>query len=163
MLFSTSLNLVNSGIDQSPETLDENQIQFHSQIDPSGWTLSPNSGSHLGGDEITITGSDLSSFFEPPAPPAWQMFTVDTLDCTSALAVDSNDKLHIAYFDNGNSNLKFATNSTGSWNDFTIDNTGSLGHYPSIDVDSNDAVHISYLVHPQATPGAEVLLMQEGE
>ena len=60
MLFSTSLNLVNSEINQSPETLDENQIQFHSQIDPSGWTLSPNSGSHLGGDEITITGSDFS-------------------------------------------------------------------------------------------------------
>ena len=96
---------------------------------------------------------------EPPAPPAWQMFTVDTgqVGLYSALAVDSNDKLHIAYFDNGNSNLKFATNSTGSWNDFTIDNTGSLGHYPSIDVDSNDAVHISYLAGLQ-TPSMQPIL-----
>ncbi|GIS43990.1 MAG: hypothetical protein Ct9H90mP16_10600 [Candidatus Poseidoniales archaeon] len=59
--------------------------------------------------------------------------------------VDSNDKLHIAYFDNGKFEPQIRNNSTGSWNDFTIDNTGSLGHYPSIDVDSNDAVHISYL------------------
>ena len=147
MVLSTTLNLINSEFEQNPETLEEKQGQFHSQIDSSGWTLSPNSGSHLGGDEITISGSDFSSFFEPPAPPAWQMFTVDSgqVGLYSALAVDSNDKLHIAYFDNGNSNLKYATDSIGSWNQFTIDNQGSLGHYPSIDVDSNDAVHISYL------------------
>ena len=30
------------------------------------WVISPSSGSHFGGDNITLTGSDFSSFFPEP-------------------------------------------------------------------------------------------------
>lgn len=42
------------------------------------------------------------------------------------------------------SDLKYATNSSGEWQTFTIDSDGNVGWYTSIALDSNDKVHISY-------------------
>jgi hypothetical protein len=65
-----------------------------------------------------------------------------------SLALDSNNKVHISYFNLVNFDLKYATNTTGSWTTSIIVNGGATGPLPgystSIDVDSNNKVHISY-------------------
>ncbi|MGB1660501.1 MAG: carboxypeptidase regulatory-like domain-containing protein, partial [Candidatus Poseidoniaceae archaeon] len=62
---------------------------------------------------------------------------------------DSNDVIHISYFDDTNNDLKYATCSSGcttasNWNKLSVDTSGDVGKYTSIAIDSNDAVHISY-------------------
>ena len=51
--------------------------------------------------------------------------------------------LIICYVDVSNFYLKYATNSGGSWANYTIDNSGDVEHDTSIEVDSNN-VHILY-------------------
>ncbi len=93
---------------------------------------------------------------------AWQTETVDIpligseeyveefLGQYSSIAVDSNDIVHISYFDSiaGSSppggRLKYASGFRGSWVPITIDSAGFVGEYSSIAVDSADNVHISY-------------------
>ncbi|RZD37629.1 MAG: hypothetical protein CXT71_07830, partial [Methanobacteriota archaeon] len=60
----------------------------------------------------------------------------------TSLAIDSNDDVHISYY--GNEDLKYATDSSGSWVTSTIDSEGVVGKYTSLALDSNDDVHISY-------------------
>ena len=63
----------------------------------------------------------------------------------SSIVVDfSNDKVHISYWDFTNSALKYATNASGAWAYLTVDNSGYVGQYSSIDVDVNSKAHISY-------------------
>ena len=118
-----------------------------SQSGRSTWTISPISGSHIGGTNLTITGSDFSSFF--PETSLWENFTIDSSSADvgqySSIVTDSNGELHISYYDATSGHLKYASNSGGSWTNYPIDNgQGYIGRYTSIDVDSNDKVHISY-------------------
>jgi hypothetical protein len=68
----------------------------------------------------------------------------------SSIAIDSNNKVHISYYDSTNGDLKYATNASGSWGAPTIiDSVGCLEqHYIyssiSIAIDSDNKVHISY-------------------
>ena len=62
---------------------------------------------------------------------------------------NSNDAVHISYYDTTNKDLKYATcasscSSASSWTTTSVDTTGIVGPYTSIAIDSNDAVHISY-------------------
>ena len=119
---------------------------YESARNPS-WAISPASGSHFGGDNITLTGSGFSSFF--PTPDPWENFTIDSsanVGQYSSIVADSNSELHIAYHDATSGHLKYASNTGGSWNHYPIDNGAGqyIGRYTSIDVDSNDNVHISY-------------------
>jgi PKD repeat protein len=78
----------------------------------------------------------------------WVFTTVDSLGDVgndTSIAIDSNDKVHMSYFDGTNGNLKYATNSGGSWASYTLDSAGIVGKSTSIAVDSADKVHISYL------------------
>ncbi len=119
---------------------------FESARNPTSWTISPSSGPHFGGDNITLTGSDFSSLF--PVGNVWENFTIDSsgdVGKFSSIVADSNNELHIAYRDSTNGHLKYASNVGGTWTNFPIDNGGGyIGRYTSIDVDSNDKVHISY-------------------
>ena len=67
------------------------------------------------------------------------------LALTLSIAIDSNDDVHISYYDTTNKDLKYATDKSGSWVTTSIDTSGIVGHYTSIAIDSNDDVHISYL------------------
>jgi hypothetical protein len=64
----------------------------------------------------------------------------------SSIAIDSQDKVHISYYDDATDDLKYATNATSSspWSIYTIDTTGFVGTHTSIAVDSNDKIHITY-------------------
>ena len=111
----------------------------------STWTLSPTTGPHTGGTNLTLTTTGLSSYFEESN---WENFTIDysaDVGKFSSVAVDSNGELHISYRDATNGHLKYASNAGGTWTNYPIDNGGGyIGRYTSIDVDSNDNVHISY-------------------
>jgi hypothetical protein len=77
----------------------------------------------------------------------WTISTIDSAGVVgedTSIAIDSNNKIHVSYFDFTNQDLKYATNSSGSWVTSTIDSTGYVGYYTSIAVDSNNKAHISY-------------------
>ena len=57
------------------------------------------------------------------------------------MAIDGSDKLHIAYYDNLNEDLKYATDTSGSWQTQTIYSAGTTGLYPSIALDDLGMVH----------------------
>ena len=65
-------------------------------------------------------------------------------DCHTSVAIDSNNKVHISYYDATNYALKYAVNASGDWVTSTIDGAGDVGQFSSIAVDSNNQVHISY-------------------
>lgn len=64
----------------------------------------------------------------------------------TSIAVDASNNVHISYryyyFEIGQ--LKYATNSNGSWVTTTVDNSGNVGMYTSIAIDSSDKTHITY-------------------
>jgi len=61
------------------------------------------------------------------------------------MAIDSNDHLHISYYDPGDSlDLMYLTDVTGDWVATAIDTYGDRGMSNSIAIDSNDNVHILY-------------------
>ena len=82
----------------------------------------------------------------------WNNVSIDTtgdIGRDSSIAIDSNDAVHISYYDISGKNLKYATCSSScttasNWDAVLVDTTGYVGLYSSIAIDSNDAVHISY-------------------
>ena len=82
----------------------------------------------------------------------WDIVSVDTTGVVGAytsIAIDSNDALHISYYDDTYDDLKYATCSSGcttasNWDKVSVDTTGIVGRFTSIAIDSNDDVHISY-------------------
>jgi hypothetical protein len=62
----------------------------------------------------------------------------------SDIAVDSNGKVHIIYYDATNLDLRYATNASGSWVASTIASTGSVGTQGSIAIDGDDNLHVVY-------------------
>ncbi|MBI5454124.1 MAG: chitobiase/beta-hexosaminidase C-terminal domain-containing protein, partial [Deltaproteobacteria bacterium] len=68
----------------------------------------------------------------------------DNVGAYASIAVDSNNKIHIGYYDSTNTALKYATNVSGAWNAGIVDNSGDTGVHVSIDIDQNNKAHISY-------------------
>jgi hypothetical protein len=62
----------------------------------------------------------------------------------NSIVVDSNNKVHISYFDDYANDLRYATNKSGNWQTYTIDSVNDTGTYTSIALDSKENIHISY-------------------
>ncbi|UCD91814.1 MAG: PKD domain-containing protein, partial [Methanobacteriota archaeon] len=93
-------------------------------------------------DVVQFDGSDS---YDPDA--AWIGMTVDSAEKVgthTSVAVDSNDRAHISYFDETNSDLKYAKWTGSSWVTETVDSNDTVGEYSSLALDSNDRAHISY-------------------
>jgi len=60
------------------------------------------------------------------------------------LVLDSNGYVHISYYDAINCNLKYATNSGGSWITTIVDSADDAGEYSTVAVDENGIVYIAY-------------------
>ena len=79
---------------------------------------------------------------------------------TTAIALDAAGNTYIAYLGwnstTSQTTLKYATNRSGSWEVFTLDEDASnlIGQYPDIALDSAEDVHIVY----QAFSGSNTLL-----
>jgi len=144
LLATTMLSVILSPIMTQHSILEESMDNSRSD-EFSSWTISPTIGPHTGGTNLTLTTTGLSSYFEESN---WENFTIDSsadVGQYSSIATDSNDELHISYYDVSSGNLKYASNSGGSWTNYPIDTTAAIvGRYTSLDIDSNDNVHISY-------------------
>jgi len=59
-------------------------------------------------------------------------WTIETVNSSSdvgehkSIAIDASDNIHISYYDNTNKDLKYATNTSGSWQTYRIDTDGVL-------------------------------------
>jgi len=77
----------------------------------------------------------------------WQIETVDSSGNVgeyTSIALDSNNNPHISYYDNTNSNLKYAY-FDGGWHRETVDSSSwYTGTGTSLALDSSDNPHISY-------------------
>jgi len=77
----------------------------------------------------------------------WHTETVDISGSTAdylSIALDSNDRPHVSYYDNANKDLKYAYRDGTGWHLETVDSAGDVGMYNAIGVDSQDRPHISY-------------------
>lgn len=78
---------------------------------------------------------------------SWVTVTVDDdgwVGIDPMIAVDENNNPHIAYYDQGNGDLKYAYFDGSNWLVETVDGEGDVGEEPGIDVDSNGIPHICY-------------------
>ena len=69
--------------------------------------------------------------------------------CESAMAIDENDNIYIAYQDRSTSKLKIATDKSGSWDSYNVDfGTSSSNLYPgymtSMVMDGQGQFHIAH-------------------
>jgi len=93
-------------------------------------------------------GSSDSSNISETTPDCWRIYMIDSEGDVglygTSIAIDPGGAVHISYRDRINDDLKYATDSSGSWETCTIDSEGYVGGYSSIATDSDGAVHISY-------------------
>ena len=71
------------------------------------------------------------------------VFTTDDV-AHNSIVIDSNDKVHIAFYNPSNTALMYSTNKSGQWLTSIIDNDQNVGNYCSLAIDSNDGLHVSY-------------------
>ena len=120
--------------------LDSRYVGYYSSI-----ALDSNNKVHISYyDQDSTDGSNYDLKYITNESGSWVITTVDssgTVGYYTSIAIDSNNKVHISYYDNTNADVKYATNASGSWVTTTVDSTGG---YTSIAIDSNNKVHISY-------------------
>ncbi|MFH1754609.1 MAG: choice-of-anchor C family protein, partial [Candidatus Latescibacterota bacterium] len=80
------------------------------------------------------------------AQPSWVVESIDTFGSAwgqGYLAIDSQNKPHIIFYDTGDGSLKYGVRTGGSW---VIESLGinNLGYPASLALDSQDIPHISY-------------------
>ncbi len=81
---------------------------------------------------------------------AWSTEIVDS-GCSTcfvgddpALAIDSQDTVHIAYFDRTNADLRYARGTAGAWTIETAADLEDMGRYASLALDAQGAPRIAY-------------------
>ena len=79
---------------------------------------------------------------------SWTTVTLDDtttyIGCDSSIAIDSNGFVHVAYRHQGNMDMLIASNISGSWQRYTVDNGAGVGYHSAMAVDSNDGLHLVY-------------------
>ncbi len=122
----------------------------------SAWNHTPvDRGSFLGPNSLAVDSSGIVhlayAFFNARLQYAtwdgvnWTIERVDTRSLAVnylSLALDSEDRPHIAYY--GNASLNYASRSGQAWTLETVDASGNTGLYASLAFDSRDVAHIAY-------------------
>ncbi|MDA8718353.1 Ig domain-containing protein, partial [Candidatus Poseidoniales archaeon] len=62
----------------------------------------------------------------------------------SSIVIDTNDKAHIVFYQDDNSNLMYSTNKSGSWATSSIETSNNVGKYCNLAIDSSNGLHVSY-------------------
>ena len=72
--------------------------------------------------------------------------STDNVGFDSSLAIDTNDNLHVTYYDNWpRYNLEYVTYDGSSWSTpVSLDSTDNVGRDSSLAIDSNDNLHVTY-------------------
>ena len=126
----------------------------HSMIDNAGyvgeWTsiaIDSNDKVHISYYEKFGTSSNENLKYATNIGGSWANYTLESTNMVgsqTSIAIDSNNGVHIAYWESSNKDLKYINNIAGTWVNSTIDSTGVVGGQSSIVVDVYDNVHISY-------------------
>ena len=92
-----------------------------------------------------LCNAALLSYFDGTS---WITITLDDtttyIGCDSSLAIDSNGFVHVAYRHHSNKDMLIASNISGSWQRYTVDNGNGVGYHSAMAVDSNDELHLVY-------------------
>jgi len=92
-----------------------------------------------------ICNAALLSYYDGSS---WSTVTLDDtttyIGCDSSIAIDSNGFVHVAYRHHSNMDMKIASNISGSWQRYTVDNGNGVGYHSAMAVDSNDELHLVY-------------------
>lgn len=77
----------------------------------------------------------------------------------TSIAIDSANRAHIAYYLGGIDNVKYATNSGGSWLVQEVEDSyaGSRGKHTSIAIDSMDNIYISYYKESSSSSALKII------
>lgn len=79
---------------------------------------------------------------------SWTTVTLDDtstyIGCDSSIAIDSNGFVHVAYRHHGNMDMLIASNISGTWQRYSVDNGNGVGYHSAMAVDSNDELHLVY-------------------
>jgi hypothetical protein len=81
------------------------------------------------------------------AQASWIVEPVDAANYVGeycSMKIDSNDHIHIAYYDDYWKDLKYAYFDGSDWLIEPVDHVGNVGKYCSLALDSNNRPHISY-------------------
>ncbi len=122
----------------------------------SAWQRTPvDRGSFLGPNSLAVDSSGLVhlAYAFPNAKlqyaswdgARWTIEQVDTRRIAVhylSLALDSDDRPHIAYY--GNASLNYASWSGQAWTLETVDASGNTGLYASLALDVDDVAHVAY-------------------
>jgi hypothetical protein len=81
------------------------------------------------------------------------------INSPTSMALDSEQRAHITYYDWFHADLKYATNANGSWMISTPASEGEVGQGPSIALDANNMPHISYIDTSQSLVRCAVLTL----
>jgi hypothetical protein len=81
-----------------------------------------------------------------PDSELWYEQTVydDYQTSRPSIAVDSNGKLHLSFYEMVGDNLMYATNASGTWVSEYVDIAGDVGMYSAIVIDAGDVPYIVY-------------------
>jgi hypothetical protein len=81
-----------------------------------------------------------------PDTDQWSFQNIDAAASVAwtSIAIDSNNRMYIAYYDATDQDLKYAYFNGSQWSTFIVDYIGAVGNYCSIALDASDVPHIAY-------------------
>jgi len=139
---------------------DDPDVGKFSSIDVVGSSLDQKIYISYLGKQQTLKVADYAIHL-PKLAPDWHLQTVETREVIgthTAITLDSNNKAHISYIHETDNDLKYASNSTGTWQKEVVDGVVAQIASTSIAVDTDDKAHISYYaLGDWQTGSAEVL------
>ena len=114
---------------------DSNNLPHTSTVDPVD----------IGG--AASTGVEYASF----DGTSWQVEAIGSAQIVwsngTSLELDANNDPHITYYDSNTGDLMYAVKTGGTWTITTIDATGDVGRYSSLELDSAGNPRVSYYQH----------------
>ncbi len=128
--------------------LDSQGLPHTISIDPSQF------GSDSGVEYASFDGESWSVEEVGSGPTPYEFGT--------GIALDSQDRPHVVWFDSGDKSLKYAVKEGGSWTISTVDSEGDVGRYPSLALDGQDNPVVSYLETTSSKAGYIKLARWDG-